>query len=568
MQPKILPLKLIQYTSATMAAPRHRLSVSLIIACVLANLYLYSYYGTARTVPSPSGPVTSVGDTALTAPPAPPPPSTSPPPQSTSAALTGASSAPELRRNVDGEAASPSYAPPDFSLPVDHLPSLVAFEVAATQLSVQCEVLVATAIFEGVQLLRQPQYCREKASQSRHRRAQRNTVKSAPVPLCHVAFVDWQTERLLKQRQESDLARERGEAFIGCWQLLRVGAGTPYTHPEANAIVPKLGLPRLFPSAEHSVWLDAAYKLMAPVATDCAAMVESLPAHAMIGTLEADPPADSGGGRISTTTGAAAAATTTAPAAATAAAMERGRLDASLILRRHRPLATALDLADRWWAAWAREAQRPPPIQHAPSAIAQALETSAAALLAILQHERSSLRTSIRTMLARPGLLGARRSNAAAPLARLPAHALNVAWPSAVLSERRPRTRPPETAPRAESMPRLRFAVPGDLRASARAGVHFGGGVMSGGSTVGDAERDGALALRPDALDPLPCGFLASSAFDAAAAVGGASNCRIVTLTAIFDAYDELIQPAPEALREAPADERRCFYALVDHKSQ
>ena len=57
------------------------------------------------------------------------------------------------------------------------------------------------------------------------------------------------------------------------------------------------------------------------------------------------------------------------------------------------------------------------------------------------------------------------------------------------------------------------------------------------------------------------------SAYDAAAAVGAASRCEIVTLTSIFDAYDELVQPAERVLSHANEQELRCFFALVDRRS-
>ena len=38
-------------------------------------------------------------------------------------------------------------------------------------------------------------------------------------------------------------------------------------------------------------------------------------------------------------------------------------------------------------------------------------------------------------------------------------------------------------------------------------------------------------------------------------------------LTAIFDGYDELQQPAAEATAALTPDERRCFFAIVDRRS-
>ena len=75
------------------------------------------------------------------------------------------------------------------------------------------------------------------------------------------------------------------------------------------------------------------------------------------------------------------------------------------------------------------------------------------------------------------------------------------------------------------------------------------------------------LELSPSALSHLPCGFMRSSAYDAVAAVGAASSCEVVTLTAIFDAFDKLIQPDAEVARKAGDAELRCFFALVDRRS-
>lgn len=72
------------------------------------------------------------------------------------------------------------------------LPSLDALHASAQQISAKCELIVATAIFEGIQLLKQPHYCKTSS------RAKRRREHDA---LCHVAFVDWPTERLLKQVQ-------------------------------------------------------------------------------------------------------------------------------------------------------------------------------------------------------------------------------------------------------------------------------------------------------------------------------------------------------------------------------
>ena len=85
-------------------------------------------------------------------------------------------------------------------------------EAAATQLTSRCKLLVATAIFEGAQLLRQPAYCRTKGAQSTHRKAQTSSSTASEADVCHVAFVDWQSERLLKHVHEEEIAKdERGD---------------------------------------------------------------------------------------------------------------------------------------------------------------------------------------------------------------------------------------------------------------------------------------------------------------------------------------------------------------------
>ena len=106
------------------------------------------------------------------------------------------------------ETTAPLAAPPSASPPPRTertLPRLGALEAAARQISVQCNVVVTTAIFVGAQMLRQPQYCRERKAQNTFRRAQRPAQaggRVASAEVCHVAFVDWQSERLLKHHLE------------------------------------------------------------------------------------------------------------------------------------------------------------------------------------------------------------------------------------------------------------------------------------------------------------------------------------------------------------------------------
>ena len=124
-------------------------------------------------------------------------------------------------------------------------------------------------------------------------------------------------------------------------------------------------------------------------------------------------------------------------------------------------------------------------------------------------------------------------------------------------------------APRADTTPAVAFApatLDGGARAARSSAAGFGGG-RDGGERISDAERSGALELLPSALGRLPCGFMRSSAYDAAAAVGAASACEIVTLTAIFDGFDKLIQPDPEVRRKAGDAELGCFFAFVDRQS-
>ena len=138
----------------------------------------------------------------------------------------------------------------------EELPSLASLHAAATQLPAHCELLVATAVFEATHLLPTGGHCGPTGGALRERRKSQMSSGGHRAPLCHVAFVDWQTQRALKQHQEAELSREGDVAFIGCWQLLTVGAGMPLQQAAANVLVPQLLLPLLFPKATASLWLD------------------------------------------------------------------------------------------------------------------------------------------------------------------------------------------------------------------------------------------------------------------------------------------------------------------------
>ena len=139
----------------------------------------------------------------------------------------------------------------------EELPSLASLHAAATQLPAHCELLVATAVFEATHLLPTGGHCGPTGGALRERRKSQMSSGGHRAPLCHVAFVDWQTQRALKQHQEAELSREGDVAFIGCWQLLTVGAGMPLQQAAANVLVPQLLLPLLFPKATASLWLDS-----------------------------------------------------------------------------------------------------------------------------------------------------------------------------------------------------------------------------------------------------------------------------------------------------------------------
>ena len=439
-------------------------------------------------------------------------------------------------------------------------PSLAALEFAAAQLNVRCRLLVATAVFEGSHLLRQPQYCRSDAAHDRHRRTQRSASTSGArdaglVPLCHVAFVDWQSERLIKHAQVADLAREDGEAFIGCWQLLRVQAGLPYTHGSANAFLAAAWLPRLFQStAEFSYWVDASRQIRT---TDAGALAMPLMQMAQDTMLV-----------VSRSPTAASKATASAPA------------DPSLLLRRHAPVDRALALAMAWWVQWEAAAsdQSPPRprssrVHGRSSAIGGAaaadIEGTAAARIAAAALGAVCSEASWAAVIGAPSaswpdLAAAHAFRALLPTKRPLDDTWHATWPAAPINARRTVIPSRIRAPVADATPAVHYAKP----ANAVSGVSFGGG-RSGGDLITAGERDAALALASSAHAALPCGFMAASVYDHAARVGAthAANCEIVTLTAVFDAFDELIQPVADVLNRASPSELACFYAFVDKRS-
>lgn len=418
------------------------------------------------------------------------------------------------------------------------LPTLTALREAALQLAPQCSLVVATAIFEGTQLLRQPRYCKSTAVQAEYRRAQRHERATAR---CHVAFVDWQSERLLKQVQAAELERERGESFVGCWQLLRVGAGTPYTQPAANAAAVKLLLPMLLLSSTRSLWVDAARNLH----VDNVEAVEHVASEALredtqlVGVWRARPGDegdDGGGGGGDGDIGAAAGAS------------------CSLIIRRHVPPEASEALARSWWARWEKLASTLPPASARPESASAAAEHMCAAALATLQRGGARLANASATIVLLP--TRAPISSEAAAREPLPAAPSRSVWPQATLGQRRVAVRNGGgAAGTAGGSIALRIAFADGSR----------GGTFGGASE--DDARDAALALDPSATDALPCGFLRASSFDAVVALGLASHCEMVTLTAIFDGYDRLIQPTDEALRRADPEELKCFFAFVDQQS-
>jgi hypothetical protein len=346
-----------------------------IASCLVVNLYLFLYHHSPTQmspaqliVPAKAPRVAVAADqlphiphmAELLPPPGPPPPSESRPAVATS---SDAIESPQAALAQDDEPTG--------------LPMLGALEAAAKQLSVRCNLLVATAIFEGSQLLRQPHHCRERNAQAARRRAQRAAPSSPPAELCHVAFVDWQSERLLKSTMTAQLARERGEAFIGCWQLLRVPAGLPYTHGEANTLLAKLLLPRLFaaPAAAASLWVDASRQLLEPSLSSADAGGDECEGGAPLACSALAAMSKSGVLLSARGLGAGKAGS----------GRER-HVDTSLVLRRHEPGEDAASLAKAWLQGWEEVARTRTPPRHATtSSSASAAEAAASSALALAE---------------------------------------------------------------------------------------------------------------------------------------------------------------------------------------
>ena len=293
-------------------------------------------------------------------PPSPPPrPSPSPPPDAhahhvqehgATDGAVAAETSPAVRARCGTNTSDASAAG---ATGCESLPSLASLRAAAEQLRARgCELLVATAVFEATRLL-QTKHCGHKGSmQAERRRAQLSSSRRSPI--CHVAFVDWQSERALKQHQEDDLVREGDDdtPFVGCWQLLTVRGGLPLRQPAANALLIKLLLPLLLRDglANASLWLDATRP---PPQPDLAALAQSAlrPATSAVASAQAAPllvvalPA-AGGTAADAALPLRLSAWGGAGAGADAAATE---LDTSVVVRRHHPSRAVRQLACAWW---------------------------------------------------------------------------------------------------------------------------------------------------------------------------------------------------------------------------
>ena len=428
-----------------------------------------------------------------------------------------------------------------------------------------CELLVATAVFEATRLL-QTKHCGHKGStQAERRRAQLSSSRRSPI--CHVAFVDWQSERALKQYQEDDLVREGDDdtPFVGCWQLLTVRGGLPLRQPAANALLVKMLLPLIIREdvANATLWLDATRP---PPQPDLAALARS--------ALRAD--ASSAASTRSAPllalplpeSDAAAVADAAAPlrlSALGADAAASAELDTSLVVRSHRPARDARQLACAWWRQWLRVASEASAAEvqaedddgktrnaDGKAAEREATRSAAAALRAVGGAAADAVSLVALGVGAPPKITTPRSS-----LPPRPAHA---AWPRLPLATPHRCVPPPDAATLARPPP-LRFAAAG-------VGLGFSGAA----SGLSDAARDGALALAAAPLSrPLPCGCMAphASPFERAAqrVAKGAAACDTVVLTSIFEGYDRLIQPSDRCLAKLTAAERECFFAFVDRQS-
>ena len=549
--------------------PTRSLWFVVIGVCVLIDVYLVWYQDTAssasvahvQTQSQPQPPLQPVEANIKrgaqpASPPAPAelpplPPALAPPPPP-------ADATPETPEVSDSSKPKPSVlktaTTSTQAVSVGTVPSLSALEYAAAQLNTNCRVLVATVAFEASALLRQPHYCRTEAAQDTHRRAQRPNDAKSPsssgprVAVCHVAFVDWQSERLIKHVQVRELRREHDEAFIGCWQLLRTPAGLPYTHGASNALLASMHLPTLFATrAEFSWWVDVTRQLRASTAE----VMEG----AAVGAMEGD----------------AALLVSVRSLPSGGDDHSHGGDGAHLLLRRHAPIARVQALTNAWWQQWEAIAgshtpsSRPGATFNDANGEHDAVAHAAAAALAALRADgtHSSAFMDVPSD-GGPTLSSAQERRSLLPSTRPVDTLWRHLWPKAPLNARRTFAPPPERPPTADSTPRVEFAAAPSGGRNAGFGAGHGGGAI-----VTNDERHAALRLSPSAHEALPCGFMMPSVYDAAAKVGAthASHCTTVTLTAIFDAFDELIQPTDDVMRKASAEELSCFYAFVDRHS-
>ena len=373
----------------------------------------------------------------------------------------------------------------------EELPSLASLHAAATQLPAHCELLVATAVFEATHLLPTGGHCGPTGGALRERRKSQMSGGGHRAPLCHVAFVDWQTERALKQHQEAELSREGEVAFIGCWQLLTVGAGMPLQQAAANVLVPQLLLPLLFPKATASLWLDSSRA--PPRSPDLAALVSRA-----LHTTSTSP--------SSSSFSAAAAASAPLPLLAypeSADGAPRDAPDAALVLRRHAPAAAVRALACAWWHAWLALPRR---AAAAPKAgeegegggASSSRKAAAAAAEAAAEAAAAEAAAALRALGARGGAV-ARFALAPSELelqkgARqrrppLPSRAAGASWPALPLPSRRRCTAPPPAAAARAALPPLAFA-------RGVAGRGFSGGRTAAGLKRGPTSECRLLSKR------------------------------------------------------------------------
>ena len=382
-------------------------------------------------------------------------PAAVPPPQATAGVSCGSNPTAE----ANGEAGC------------EELPSLASLHAAAAQLPAHCELLVATAVFEATRLLPTGGHCGPTGSALRERRKSQMSGGGHRAPLCHVAFVDWQTERALKQHQEAELSREGNVAFVGCWQLLTVGAGMPLQQAAANVLVPQLLLPLLFPKATASLWLDASRA--PPRSPDLAALVS----RALPTTTTTSSSSSTSSSSTSSSPSSAAASSAPLPLLAYpegADGVPGDTPDAALILRRHAPAAAVRALACAWWHEWLALPRRAAAAAKAGEegeggGASSSRAASAAAAEAAAEAAAAEAAAALRALGARGGAV-ARFALAPSDLERrkatpsqrrrppLPSRAAGASWPALPLPSRRRCTAPPPDAAARAALPPLAYA--------------------------------------------------------------------------------------------------------------